>query len=171
MHKLFVRKSPNVYPRPASSSIARQGQVFTVANTDMMAGGVNKMVAMIGGAVLVLVGLLGFVMTPILGFFEANIVHNLVHLLSGGVLLWAAFANHGANARMTLLVVGVVYAIVAILGFVAPGMTESLVGQADSEVGLMPDNILHLLLAVVFIAVPLLVKEEATRPVTGTPRT
>lgn len=146
------------------------GQVFTVADTDMMAGGVNKMVAMIGGAILVLVGLLGFVNDPILGIFEVNPIHNVVHLLSGAVLLGAAFMNNGTNARITLLVVGVVYAIVAILGFVAPGVLGSIIAD-DPAMSLMADNVLHLLLAVVFIAVPLLVKEETVRPMTTSPRT
>jgi uncharacterized membrane protein HdeD (DUF308 family) len=136
----------------------------------MTTGGVNKMVAMIGGAVLALVGILGFVLTnPLLGMFDVNMVHNIVHLLSGVVLLGAAFMNNGANARITLLVLGVVYAIVAILGFVAPGVTESLVGDNSTTTSMMADNILHLLLAVVFIAVPLLVKEETVRPMTGRP--
>lgn len=138
----------------------------------MMAGGVNKMVAMIGGAVLVLVGLLGFVNDPVLGIFEVNLLHNLVHLLSGAVLLAVAFMNNGANARITLLVLGVVYAIVAILGFVARGTLEPLLTDSGqvTDANWMADNVLHILLAVVFIAVPLVVKEDVRRPMTGSPR-
>ena len=137
----------------------------------MMTGGVNKMVAMIAGAVLVLVGLLGFVMpAPLLGMFDVNMVHNVVHLLTGAVLLGGAFMNNGANARMTLLVLGVVYALVAVLGFVSPSMMESLVGDNVASTSMMPDNILHLLLAVVFIAVPLIVKEEVGKPMIGKPQ-
>lgn len=143
--------------------------VNPMANTDMMAGGANKMVAMIGGAVLALVGLLGFVNNPILGLFHVNAVHNVVHLLSGIVLLGAAFMNNGANARITLLVLGVVYAIVAIAGFALPDTFVSILGGAVAA-DLMMDNVLHVLLAVVFIAVPLLVKEEATKPMTGRPQ-
>jgi uncharacterized membrane protein HdeD (DUF308 family) len=134
----------------------------------MMSGGINKMVAMIAGAVLVLVGILGFVMDPILGLFEINAVHNIVHLLSGGVLLAGAFMDNGRNARMTLLILGVVYALVTVLGFVAPGLTNTvLLGNAQNPAVNMADNVLHLLLTIVFIAVPLLVKEDTRRPVTG----
>ncbi|HUR69611.1 MAG TPA: DUF4383 domain-containing protein [Candidatus Thermoplasmatota archaeon] len=134
-------------------------------------GGVNKMVAMIAGIVLVLVGILGFVMDPVLGVFEVNVVHNVVHLLSGAVLLFAALTNNGANARMALLIVGGVYALVTVLGFVAPALTESvLMGSATNAATNMADNILHLLLAIVFIAVPLLVKEETVRPISGRPQ-
>jgi len=139
----------------------------------MMAGGVNRTVAMIAGAVLLLVGLIGFFNDPVLGIFETNALHNVVHLLTGAVLLGAAFMgdNRERTSRMTLLTLGVVYAVVTILGFVAPGLTGGLLGDdPNNAVGMMPDNILHLLLAIVFIAVPLLVKEHSTRPVTGTPR-
>lgn len=143
--------------------------VFLMADT-MMSGGVNKMVAMIAGIILVLVGLLGFVMpAPLLGYFDVNLMHNLVHLLSGAVLLGAAFMNGGVNARMTLLVLGAVYALVAVLGFVAVDLTESLVADGSSSTSLMPDNVLHLLLAIAFIAVPLVVKEEGTRPAGSRP--
>lgn len=133
------------------------------------------MVAMVAGAVLALVGILGFIpaLAPdgaLLGVFDVNLLHNLVHLLSGAVLLAAAFMNNGVNARMTLLVVGVIYAIVTLVGFIAPGVTEGLVGDTTNGVTMMPDNLLHLLLAIVFIAVPLLVKEEVRRPITGAPR-
>lgn len=144
-----------------------------MATTDMMSGGVNKMVAMIAGAVLVLVGLLGFVLAPdgvLLGLFDVNLLHNLVHLLSGAVLLGAAFMNNGVNARITLLTLGGIYALITIVGFVAPGFTESLVGDTTNAVGMMPDNVLHLLLTAVFLAVPLLVKEETRRPMRGSPR-
>lgn len=145
--------------------------VIQVADTNMMAGGVNKMVAMIAGAVLALVGLLGFAMDPVLGVFEVSMLHNIVHLLSGLVLLGVAFMNNGVNARITLLVLGAVYAIVAILGFIAAGTLDTLLGgTTTAPANNMADNVLHVLLAVVFIAVPLVVKEDARRPVAGNPR-
>lgn len=141
------------------------------STTAMTTGGVNKMVAMIAGAVLALVGILGFFNDPVLGMFEVNAVHNVVHLLSGGVLLAAAFIDGGRNSRMSLLVLGVVYALVAILGFVAPALTESiLLGTTTNPALNMADNVLHVVLAVVFIGVPLLVKERAIRPITGRPQ-
>lgn len=138
-----------------------------------MTGGVNKMVAMIAGAVLALVGLLGFVPALItdgalLGLFEVNAVHNVVHLLSGIVLLGAAFMDNGANSRITLLVIGVVYAIVAVAGFAVPDLVAPLMGDAADNAFLY-DNVLHAVLAIAFIAVPLLVKEGTMRPMRGSP--
>jgi len=139
----------------------------------MMAGGVNRTVAMIAGAVLVLVGLLGFFNDPILGLFETNALHNIIHLVTGAALLGSAFVgdNRERTARMTLLTFGVIYAVVTLLGFVAPGIAGSIFGDdGTNNVGIMPDNILHLLLTVVFLAVPLLVKEDVRRPMTTSPR-
>lgn len=123
-----------------------------------MANDVNKMAAMVFGAVFVLVGILGFVMNPILGLFEVSLMHNAVHLLSGAALLAVAFLDNGRNARMGLLVLGAVYALVTVLGFAVPGLVESLGVNVNTA-----DNFLHLLLAVVLLAVPLIFKEDAPR--------
>ena len=123
-----------------------------------MANDVNKTAAMVFGAVFVLVGILGFVNNPILGLFEVSLMHNLVHLLSGVALLAVAFVDNGKNARMGLLALGVVYALVTVLGFAMPGLVESLGVNVNTA-----DNFLHLLLAVVLLAVPLIFKEDAPR--------
>lgn len=128
---------------------------------------VNKTTAIVLGAVFVLVGLWGFVQDPVLGLFEVSLLHNLVHLLSGIVLLAAAFAAAGLYARQTLLTLGVVYLIVTVLGFVAFDLTNTLLGATQTEPATnMADNFLHLLLAVVLIGVPLAFRREAgvTRP-------
>lgn len=145
-----------------------------MARTMTTNGGINKLVAMIAGSVLVLIGILGFVPGIVnangylLGMFAVNLTHNLVHLISGAVLLGAAYMNNGASARTTLLVVGAVYAVVAVVGFIAPGVTNSILAP-NAAASITADNFLHLLLAVVFLAVPLAVKDEATRPYIGRP--
>lgn len=129
------------------------------------------MVAMIAGAVLVIVGVLGFVNDPVLGVFEVSVIHNLVHLLTGAALLGAAYVDAGRNARMTLLTIGIIYALVTVLGFALPAVTDSLLlGTTANPAMNGADNLLHALLAVVFISVPLLVKEETTRPMRGRPQ-
>lgn len=97
------------------------------------------------GIVLVVVGLLGFVNDPVLGIFETDTLHNLVHLASG--ILALVFASRGeSQARMFALVLGIVYALVTVLGFL---------GDGDKILGLISynsaDNWLHLLLAVIFL--------------------
>ena len=106
------------------------------------------------GATLVLAGILGFFYTAdfstgdterdaLIGVFDVNGWHNLVHIASGvaGLLAFSA----GARASRTYaLVFGAVYLVVAIWGFV--------IGSGESILGFIPvnteDNILHLILGV-----------------------
>lgn len=96
------------------------------------------------GGVLVLVGILGFVLpSPILGMFEVNMLHNIIHLASGGLTILAATQGIGAMRTWGRLF-GVVYLVVGIVGFVDP-----------TVFGLMhvnnPDNLFHIVLATVFL--------------------
>lgn len=104
-----------------------------------------KTIMYVAGVVFIALGLLGFVNDPILGIFDVDAMHNIVHLVSG--ILAFVFASQGERqARMFSLVLGVVYALVTILGFMT--------GEGKL-LGLMTingaDNWLHLLFAVVFL--------------------
>lgn len=105
--------------------------------------------AMVFGVVFVLIGLLGFVdpLTTadaggtrlLLGLFEVDAVHNLVHLLSGIVALVAA--SRADWSRLYFQVFGVVYAIVTLWGFLLGG---PVLGFLHVN---MFDNFLHLIIA------------------------
>jgi hypothetical protein len=112
------------------------------------------------GAVLVLVGIIGFLVEPSFGvgdsaergtliLFDINGWHNVVHLLSGIVGL--AMVGTAAKARLFAIGYGVVYVLVTILGFA--------VGDGGLLLSLIPintaDNLLHLAIAVTGIAVGL----------------
>jgi len=99
------------------------------------------------GVVFVLIGVLGFVpgITAngmLLGIFEVDALHNSIHLLTGIAAL-AAVKMHKTD--MFLKVFGVVYALVAVLGFVMGG---SVLGLFHAN---MADNLLHLAVAVAFL--------------------
>ncbi len=98
---------------------------------------------MILGVVLVLVGILGFFNDPVLGVFEVDAVHNIIHLATG--ILALIFSRSASQTMMFGKIFGIVYALVAIVGFV----------QADTVLNIitvnMSDNILHVVLAVVFL--------------------
>ena len=96
------------------------------------------------GVVFLVVGLLGFVNNPVLGVFSVNSLHNLIHIVSGVLALIFAFQSPSA-AKQFSLVFGIVYALVFVLGLVASGFMMSLLNNS------MTDNILHLILAVVFL--------------------
>lgn len=103
-----------------------------------------KKAVMILGVVFILVGILGFVNNPVLGLFNVNLLHNLIHLASGLVLVFAASRGEDAS-RMAARVLGVVYALVTILGFVAMDLMVKLVSMNSA------DNYLHILLTVVLL--------------------
>ena len=97
--------------------------------------------AIVFGAVYVLVGVLGLILpSPLLGIFGVNVLHDIVHLAIGGLWLVAAFAAPMGpdSARKTSQLIGIVYLLVAILGFVLPDLMSQLL------VINMADNFLHL---------------------------
>ena len=81
-----------------------------------------KTFALLFGVVFLLIGILGFVpaLAPnemLLNIFHVNAAHNVVHLLTGVVALLAGMGGVGA-ARTFFRIFGVVYGLVAVLGFV-----------------------------------------------------
>ena len=105
--------------------------------------------AIVFGSVYFLVGILGFILTsPLLGIFGVNPLHNIVHLAVGGLWLAAAFGGIlGADSpRKASQIIGVVYLLVAILGFVLPDLMDQIlaINTADSLALHLPSAILAL---------------------------
>ena len=119
----------------------------------------NRLVAVIFGAVYLLVGLLGFAVTGgvgfiatdgglLLGIFEVNPLHNIAHLLIGAALLIAGLSSVRA-AKGVNITVGAVYLLLGIVGFF-------LVGTALNILALNTfDHFLHLASAIVLLSVGL----------------
>jgi len=89
---------------------------------------VQKTYAMVIGAVLVLLGLVGFVNAPILGIFGVNIAQNVLHLVGGALVLWLATKG---SAKPTNMWVGIIALVVGVLWFVpavggAGGLLDSI---------------------------------------------
>ncbi|WP_457796945.1 DUF4383 domain-containing protein [Methylocystis sp. S23] len=98
--------------------------------------------AKIFGAIFIIAGIVGFIPNPLVsyrGLFEVNTFHNIVHIVSGGILLASPYYNAPV---ITLRVFGVIYAILTILGFISLDSLSSM-GMASNQA----DNWLHLLLA------------------------
>ncbi len=109
-----------------------------------------KTLATVFGIIFVLVGLLGFVPNPLVGpgaLFEADAWHNLVHLLFGVILLVVAYTM-AAKAGMWLKVLGVVYLILAVLGFFTVAENGELLGFVAVN---SADHWLHLVLGIVLL--------------------
>ena len=105
-----------------------------------------KTVTWILGIVLLLVGVIGFFNNPVLGIFDADAIHSSIHVLSGLVGI-AAAASGNKMSRMFLIVFGLVYALVAVLGFVNNG---SILGIFATN---RADDYLHSAIAIVCLAV------------------
>jgi hypothetical protein len=107
--------------------------------------------AFVLGIVFLIVGVLGYVPNPIVGehgLFVANTTHNLVHIISGIFLLLGVYT--ALTPSLALKIVGIVYALVAVLGFVMmQGGDGMLFGMIAMN---MADHVLHVLLAVVLLA-------------------
>jgi hypothetical protein len=106
--------------------------------------------AFVLGVVFLIVGVLGYVPNPIVGptgIFVTNNLHNLVHIISGIFLLLGVYT--ALTPGLALKILGVVYAIVAILGFVMmKGGDGMMFGIAMN----MLDHWLHVVLAIVILA-------------------
>lgn len=111
-----------------------------------------KKVSMVFGVVFLLIGLLGFVpgitttnsdgMQMLLGVFMVDALHNSIHLVSGLLGLWGAMNDK--YAKWYLVGMGVVYALLAIIGFFDTGLLGiTMTNTADTW--------LHLVLAVALL--------------------
>jgi hypothetical protein len=107
-----------------------------------------KTMATIFGIVFLLVGILGFVpgVTDdghLLGIFHVNTAHNIVHILSGVIALIAG-ATSARAAQNYFRVFGLVYGLVAVLGFM--GGEQPVLGIIANNAA---DNWLHVAIALV----------------------
>ncbi len=116
------------------------------------------------GIIFVLVGILGFIpgITSnghLLGIFEVNTLHNIIHLLTGIIALMVA-GDH-MKSKSFFKIFGVVYGIVTIVGFL----------QGDNVLGLfgvnMADNLLHLVITVVALVLGFGGSKSSSMPMSG----
>ena len=108
----------------------------------------------VGGAVLLLLGLLGFVILkdPSLSFFWLDSSENIAHIALGAVALAAVFVP-GLNTalepyyRWIVILVGVIALFFGVYGFLLPAgspAAQNTFGLSNLELG---DNLLHLVVA------------------------
>jgi uncharacterized membrane protein len=104
------------------------------------------------GVALVLAGLAGFADPSLFGL-HLTTVHNLIHAFSGLVFLYVGFAGSEDAVRGLMLTFGSVYVLMGLLGFLAPGLVQALIGHPGSldASALAPDNIVHVLVGTVLV--------------------
>jgi len=133
----------------------------------MRADSPARMYAKIVGVVVLLVGIVGLIAGDpedgLLGLFNIDIVEDIIHLGSGGLLAYVGFAGSNDAVKTVVTGLGVVYLLVGILGFFLP----ELFGLIPHEFN-VADNILHLALGGLAL---LAVSGNAAKEKTGTPAT
>lgn len=109
-----------------------------------------RMAAFVLGIIFIIVGVLGYIPNPLVGpagIFVTNSLHNIVHIVSGIFLLIGVYT--ALTPSLALKILGVVYAIVAVAGFVMlKGSDGVMFGIAMN----MMDHWLHVVLAIVILA-------------------
>ena len=119
----------------------------------MQSADLAKTWALVAGAVLVLVGILGFFSNPIVGSAPGALVatdtlHNIVHL-GTGVLALVIYSLSSGDARKTALIgFGALYAVVFVLVLISPSLFGLFAVPANAI-----DHVIHAALAVVTLGV------------------
>lgn len=122
-----------------------------------------RLYAKIVGVSVVLVGIVGVLAgnpeDGLFGLFNIDVVEDVIHLTTGGLLTYVGFAGSNRAVKAVVAVLGVVYLLVGGLGFIIP----ELFGLIPHEYSLA-DNILHLTLGALALAAALgtTSKERAT---------
>ena len=113
------------------------------------------------GYVFLAIGVLGFVPgittdNHLLGIFHVDALHNVIHLASGAVALWAASAGP-ATARRYFQIFAFVYGLVTLLGLLAGD--DDILGVLANN---MADVVLHLLITVGSLYFGFVAKDDNT---------
>ena len=109
-----------------------------------------KTVCKILGVVFLLVGVIGFAKSDLLGAHFTP-AHNVVHLVSGVLALYFGFAGTLSAAKIFSLVFGVVYLGLGILGMALGTAPDRMWMLGPLEFG-QADHGIHILLGVIFLA-------------------
>jgi Domain of unknown function (DUF4383) len=85
-------------------------------------------------------------------------IHNIIHLLTAAIALYLGFAGSPQGAKTFCAVFGAIYLLLGILGFAAPNVVAQIIGHPGPVTSgdLTPDNAVHLLLGIVFLAAGLM---------------
>lgn len=103
--------------------------------------------AYVFGMIYLLIGILGFIIVPdsgdeLFGVFSLNVPHSIAHGAIGLALLFSS--GNRTNAKRVNLIVGIVYGVLAVLGFVNVVVNDWLKANAA-------DDFLHLATATLAI--------------------
>src|SRR5712692_3396799 len=129
---------------------------------------INRIVASVIGIVFLIIGILGLILDTTSGSllgFDVDLVHNLVHVLTGTLGLAAAFTGWSRRFNQ---IFGVSYILVNKAGLVpALYFSQRLLGLMHVNAA---DNVLHLVVGLGAAAIGFFVNDHVTRGVTASGR-
>jgi hypothetical protein len=121
--------------------------------------------AAFGGVFLMVVGLVGFAAPGFLGM-HLSALHNILLLFSGVGAIYFALKGTASAARSFCLVLGAVYGLLGLAGFVVGGSNYTFTLIPGALVLGIMDHVVHLVLGTIFLSVG-----WGSREVTATPPT
>ncbi len=117
--------------------------------------------AKVVGVVVILIGVVGLLFgnEDLFGQLNIDIVEDFIHLVTGGLMAFVGFRSADESAvRSVVGGLGVVYLAVGVIGFFVPELFGLLPHGYD-----LLDNVIHLALGVLGIAVAWLLPQRAER--------
>jgi hypothetical protein len=108
--------------------------------------------ATFGGALMVVVGLLGFAVPSFMGL-HLSALHNVLLLLSGAAAIYFGVKATPVAARAFCLVFGMLYGLLGVAGFVVGGMDFALTIIPGALVLGTMDHLFHLIMGATFLVV------------------
>ena len=125
----------------------------------------SRTYAKVMGVVIVLIGVGGLVLGEkrLLGVLNIDIAEDIVHLVTGGLMAVVGFRGSDSAVRSVVGGLGIVYLLVGVLGFMVPDMF----GLLPNEYKIVLDNLIHLTLGVLGIAIGFFIGRPAGRRATS----
>jgi hypothetical protein len=105
----------------------------------------SKNILTVTGALLILAGVLGFGV-PALFSMHLNLVHNLIHIVSGCLALFYALKGTLVSIRTFSIIFGEIYALLGLIGLFTGGAHGLLVIIPNQLVLGAADHIVHIAL-------------------------
>ena len=105
-----------------------------------------------GGALLIVVGLLGFIAPGFMGM-HLSAAHNVLLLLSGAAAIYFGLMATQATGRTFCLVFGAMFGLLGLAGFAAGGTDYTFTIIPGALVLGTMDHLVHLILGAIFLLV------------------
>ena len=124
-----------------------------------------RLYAKVVGVTVLLVGIVGVIIGDpadgLLGLFNVDIVEDIIHLGTGGLLTYVGFAGNEGLVKNVVLGLGVVYLAVGLISIAVPELFGLIPHEYNAA-----DIVLHLTLGVLGIGAAMAGAKGAQRPAT-----